>query len=103
MVVGEDSPLHRRLVSAVVEVLANEGEDAGSTAYSDAGDVAILYDEEAWFTIIMVEHIRVVHLVFLYDIPKLEKPIQWILKVLGGDGAEAHHSCECADRNLRTT
>ena len=33
VVIGGDSPLHRGLVSAVVKVLADIGEDASSTAY----------------------------------------------------------------------
>jgi len=40
VLIGEESALHQRLVSAIVEVLANKREDAGSAAYGDA----VLYD-----------------------------------------------------------
>jgi hypothetical protein len=55
----------------VVEVLADAGEDAGSVAYSDAGGIAVLYDDEARFTVV-VKHIQLAHLVFLDEIPKLD-------------------------------
>ncbi len=89
VVVGEDSPLHRRLVSAVVEVLTDEGEGASGAAYGDASGVAVLYDEEARFTVV-VEHIRVAHLVFLYEIPKLKEAVIRILKRRGGVGTGEH-------------
>jgi len=68
VVIGKDSPLHRRLVSAIVEVLANKGKDAGGVAV-----------QEARFTVV-VEHIRVAYPVFLDDIPKFEA----VLRILKG-------------------
>jgi hypothetical protein len=40
-------------------------------AYSDAGGVAVLYDHEVRFTVV-VKHIQLAHLVFLDEIPKLD-------------------------------
>lgn len=88
-------------MSEVVEVLAGEGEDASSAAYGDACRIAVLYNLEARF-IIMVEHIRVTHVVFLDEILKLKEAVIRILKGHGGVGAGGHLQYEVVGRNLRT-
>jgi hypothetical protein len=89
VVVGEDSPLHRRPVSVTVEVLADVGEDASSAAYGDAGGVVVLYDQEARFTVV-IKRIWVAHQVFRNDIPKPEEAVIWILEGRGGGRVRAH-------------
>lgn len=50
-------------MSAIAEALADEGKDAGSMAYGNAGPIALLYHSEARLTVV-VEHTRVAHVVF---------------------------------------
>lgn len=69
VVVGENSPLHRGLVSIVARVSADVGKYTGSVAYGDAGGIAALENQQARFTIV-VEHIWFVHEVFRDDFPK---------------------------------
>jgi hypothetical protein len=88
-------------VSAVVEVLADVGEDAGSAAYVDAGGVAVLYDQEARFTVV-IERIWVAHQVLRDKISKPEEAVIQIRKGRGGVGAGAHLQCELVEWNLCT-
>lgn len=89
MVIGEDNPLHRGPVSAVVEVLTDVGEGVSSAAYGNAGGVAVLYDQEVWFTVV-IEYIWVAHQIFRNEILKAEEAVTRIRKGRGGVGAGAH-------------
>lgn len=97
VVVGEDSPLYRSLVSVVVVILTDVGENTVSAAYSDARGFAILYDQQARFTIV-VGHIWAVHQVFRDDVSERKEAVIWIHKVRDG---VVHHHCKLVQRNLR--
>ena len=99
VVVGEDSPLLRGLVSAIGKILADVGEDAGSAADGDTSSNAALYDEQARFTS-RVMHIWVPHHVFGDDAPKLKEAFIRILKSRAGVGAGVHLQGELAGRNI---
>jgi hypothetical protein len=100
VVEGEDSPLPRGLVSVVIKILADVGEQAGSAAYGDTGSNAVLYDQQARFAV-LVEHIWVAREVFRDDVPKLKEAVNRILKARGGVGAGVHLLCEHVGRNFR--
>lgn len=100
VVVGEDSPLHRGLVSIVAKIFADVGEYTGSAAYGDAGGIAILDNQQARFTVV-VEHIWFAHGVFRDEAPKWEETVIRILKARGGVDAGVHLECELVLWNLR--
>jgi hypothetical protein len=69
-----------------------------SAAYGDAGGIAILYNQQARFTVV-VEHIWFAHGVFRDEVPKWEETVIRILEARGG--IDAHLECELVLRNLR--
>ena len=99
VVVGEDSPLRRGLVSIVAKIFADVGEYTGSAAYGDAGGIAVLDNQQARFTVV-VEHIWFVHEVFRDEVPQWEEAVIRILEARASVDAGVHLECELVLRNL---
>jgi hypothetical protein len=66
VIIRKDCPLHRRLLSAIREVLTHKGHGAGSTANGHACGATVLGYNEVWLAV-RVERLRVAQLVFLDD------------------------------------
>ena len=96
VVVGDDSPLRRGLVSIVAKIFADVGEYTGGAAYGDSSGLAVLDNQQARFTV-GVEHIWFAHEVFRDEVPKWEEAVIRILEARGG---VVHLECELAHRNL---
>ena len=88
-----DGQLHRRLVSVVLEVFADERHNASSAADGQTGAATVLDNKETLFAI-RIEHCRVAQLVFLDDVPKLQKAASQIAEVDGGLGMQLHHKSD---------
>jgi hypothetical protein len=98
-VVRKDCPLHGRLVSAVLEVLAHKGHDAGSAASGHAGGTAILDNGEARF-VVRVEHLRAAQLVFPDDALKWQEAVRRVFEGGVGRGVGVHLRGKVVHRNL---
>jgi hypothetical protein len=72
--VRKDCPIYRRLLSAVREVLAHEGLDAGSATVLDYMEIPFA---------VRVEHLRATQLVFLDDALKRQEAVRWVLEGSG--------------------
>ena len=100
VVVRENSPLHRGLVSIVAKIFADVREYTGSAAYGNASGIAVLDNQQARFTVV-VEHIWLAHEVFRDEVPKWEEAAIRILEGRGSVDAGVHLKCELVLRNLR--
>lgn len=89
IVVGEDSPFGRGLVSTIAEIFADVGEYTVSAAYGDASGIAALDNEQARFTV-AVKHVWFVYEVFRDEVLKWEEAVMRILEHWGG----VHLECE---------
>jgi len=96
-----DGQLHGRLVDPVLEVFPDKRHNAASTTDGHTGAVTVLDNNATWFAV-RIEHCRMVQLVFLDDVPKLQEAATRVFEGAAGFEVREHLRHEVVDRNIST-